>query len=99
MHSRLWNDASLVKLCWRLVQESKALWSRVLCSKYGSPYLAMHKMRKSSYIWKGVLGGFHFLYQQLSLKLGDGRLISFWRDKWMQGKAYVDMLIHPVHAA
>lgn len=53
LNSRLWNEASLVKLSWRMVQDSQALWSRVLSSKYGSFNLPIHnQLRASSYVWK-----------------------------------------------
>ena len=88
---RLFNVALLRKWKWRVYSDHNCLWQQVLCSKYsqGNLFLAKRKSRKDSLWWRDFVGACgEEIYDQwfdknVYRRVGDGRLIQFWKQPWV----------------
>lgn len=87
------NDCLLLKWRWRFGVENKALWRRVICSKYrleeGSWSPPVSPISRFSKMWKDILSGseqsgnlVEFFLNNCKVKVGNGHRVKFWVDKW-----------------
>ncbi|XP_028125789.1 uncharacterized protein LOC114322644 [Camellia sinensis] len=87
------NDCLLLKWRWRFGVENKALWKRVICSKYrleeGSWSPPINLISRFSKMWRDILSGseqsgnlVEFFLNNCKVKVGNGHRVKFWVDKW-----------------
>ena len=106
------NLALLAKQGWRLLQAQTSLAAQVLKAKYysTSSFLSVRKRASDSYVWKSLLAARHVLEEGLLWRVGNGKHIRIWSDKWvprpssykiqspvsiLSKEASVDQLINP----
>ena len=93
---RVMNECLLIKWWWRFGCEGNSLWRKVIKAKYeiGSiSYLPnVEASPKASRVWVDILligsrfSNFsNFFKDNLVVRVGNGRDISFWHDKWLGG--------------
>lgn len=78
--SSLVNEAYMIKLGWRYLSGSNALWSQILASKYckGIPNdLTKSKKTNWSLLWKGIMQGFEVLNASTSKSIGNDQSTNF----------------------
>ncbi|KAF7842178.1 ribonuclease H [Senna tora] len=82
------NKAFLFKLAWNLFNNKNSLWVKVLSLKYKfDPHLCNYPICKSndSRLWKEIVDIWPEFYQYVSWTIGNGNLINFWKDQWLNG--------------
>lgn len=73
--------------------ESKALWRRIICSKYridkGNWWPSTSHISRCSKLWKDIVSGteqssrlLEFYLENCKVKVGNGHRVNFWVDKW-----------------
>ncbi|CAA7025019.1 unnamed protein product [Microthlaspi erraticum] len=92
------NIALIAKLSWRVIHEEKALWARVMRSKYKVKEIRDDAWLKTkgnwSSTWRSVLKGMrNIVIPGLSWVVGSGRSVRFWKDKWLMGTPLIDLRI------
>jgi hypothetical protein len=91
---RVVNISLLTKWRWRLLYDDNMVWKEVLKSKYGSGVIGRTVLGEeckpwyASLWWKDIctIGSnldLDWFSQGVSKKLGNGRLTSFWTEKWV----------------
>lgn len=83
------NDAFLLKLVWNLVTQLGALWCQVLQGKYERNHNQLNRMithTSDSPLWKALTGLWEEFHKHIIWKIGNGRDINFWFDKWVPNK-------------
>ncbi|RVW40176.1 LINE-1 retrotransposable element ORF2 protein [Vitis vinifera] len=82
----LLNKALLVKWNWRFANERKALWNQVIRGKYGEDRggWCSREVREAHGmgLWKGIRMDWKLVSNRLAFIVGNGRRVSFWRDRW-----------------
>ncbi|CAA7042860.1 unnamed protein product [Microthlaspi erraticum] len=86
--AREMNMAMIAKIGWRLLQDQNSLWAGVLRSKYKTGDLVDRSwiVAKShwSSTWRSIMVGMReVILEGIGWVIGDGRSISFWRDRWL----------------
>jgi len=84
------NEAFLMKMLWNLINNPDELWCRVLINKYGRNNDLMVSCNSQPYdssLWKALVGVWNDFQRYIFWKIGDGRHISFWLDKWVPNKS------------
>ena len=92
---KLFNMALLGKWIWRLGSVEDGLWKEVLISKYGGwrSLGEEGKGRRSSLWWKDLRevwsseGWGRSFEDSFKWKVGDGKDVYFWKDRWLNGEA------------
>ncbi|KAL6993385.1 nicotinamide N-methyltransferase [Sarracenia purpurea var. burkii] len=82
---KAFNLAMLAKQGWRILTYPNLLVSKVLKAKY-FPYNTFLNARlgnNPSYTWRSILDGRNTLYKGLRWRVGSGRSIRIWEDKWV----------------
>lgn len=79
------NMALLAKLLWRLLVTPNSLLGRVLKAKYypHSDVLGARLGSNPSFTWRCILGSKLILEAGLRWRVGDGKCISIWKDRWL----------------
>jgi hypothetical protein len=79
------NTALLSKQGWRLIQNLESLAARILQEKYhpNGTFLDSPLSRRPSYVWRSIWNAKFLLNEGLVWKVGNGRDIKIWGDKWM----------------
>jgi hypothetical protein len=75
----------LAKQGWRIVQDPNSLVSQVLKAKYfpqGS-FLLSEVGTRPSFVWRSLLSAKELLMEGLVWRIGDGKSIKIWQDKWL----------------
>lgn len=101
MNLKEMKSSLLLKWWWRYGEEDKALWKKVINSRYGAigggwlPKL--EPSGRVSAVWNGILSGvevhsnlLHFFLSSTVINLGDGKRVFFWRDKWLRNMKLKD---------
>lgn len=86
------NTSLLGKWLWRL-ETSDGLWQQILRKKYvkDEPISQIKKKQGDSHFWQGLME-VDQCYQQFCVrKVGDGKGISFWHDRWI-GKEPLEIM-------
>jgi len=86
------NEASLIKLGWRMVSEPNKMWARVLSYKYfgGNNPLHAQEPPPTTYVpwqssaWRGLVENFRQVRKHIGMAVDDGRTMRFWLDRWMK---------------
>ncbi|KAJ9678729.1 hypothetical protein PVL29_020805 [Vitis rotundifolia] len=80
------NKALLSKWNWRYANEKEALWNQVIRGKYGENRggWCSREVREVHGVglWKGIRMDWELVDTQISFSVGNGRRVSFWRDRW-----------------
>ncbi|GMP92605.1 hypothetical protein CsSME_00042760 [Camellia sinensis var. sinensis] len=95
------NRSLLLKWWWRYEEEDKALWKKVINSRYGAiggGWLPkMEPSGRVSAVWNGILYGveihpdlLNFFLSKAEINLGDGKRVFFWLDKWLRNMKLKD---------
>ena len=83
--SRL-NKALLGKWCWRFASEQDSLWKQVIVRKFGEEDggWCSGDSRESHGVglWKMIRKGWLEFNKRVAFKVGDGRRVHFWKDRW-----------------
>ncbi|KAL3515197.1 hypothetical protein ACH5RR_022099 [Cinchona calisaya] len=82
---QVFNEALLAKQLWRFIAHPNLLVTKVLKAKYfaKSSLLTLKIPSGSSWFWKSVCSAKHLLETGLRTRVGDGRAISIWNDRWI----------------
>ncbi|XP_062028805.1 uncharacterized protein LOC133744775 [Rosa rugosa] len=90
------NQAMLVKIGWRMVQEDQGLWRNVLNKKYVKSVPLLNPLYACpsgcSRTWRSIIFGVSLLKQGLSWRIGDGSSGNFWNDRWLPDGPLVQFL-------
>ena len=82
----LMNKALLGKWNWRFASESEALWKQVISHKYGVEEggwcTRAERGRHGVGLWKAIRKEWLGMYSSLAFRVGNGRRVRFWKDKW-----------------
>jgi hypothetical protein len=83
LHS--FNKALLAKQGWRLVQDPNSLVGRIFRAKYyhGVTFLEAKLGSRPSLAWRSILTARELLKDGLQWRVGDGKKIKIWLDKWI----------------
>ena len=80
------NRALLGKWSWRFANERKTLWNQVIRGKYGEERCGWSTCEaRKAYgvgLWKAIRKLGHLVTHRFDFVVGDGRKVSFWKDKW-----------------
>ncbi|XP_071924943.1 uncharacterized protein [Coffea arabica] len=81
------NTALLAKQIWRFLMAPNLLVSKVMKAKYMSDEKWMDKkpVSSASWCWKSIHSAASFLYDGLWKRIGDGKSVNMWRDRWIVG--------------
>ena len=81
------NMALLAKQIWRIVTNPNLLVSKVLKAKYmkEDAWLGQQPPNNASWCWKSMHKGGELLQQRLWKRVGDGRSVKIWHDRWIPG--------------
>lgn len=81
------NLALLAKQGWRLLQHPQSLVGRIFQEKYyrGGSFLGSELGRRPSYAWRSLWSSKALLGEGLMWRVGDGRSIKIWGDRWLPG--------------
>ena len=82
---RLFNQALIAKIAWRLITKPECLLSCILLEKYchNASFLKVAPAASSSHGWKGILWGKELLLDHLGKAIGDGDSTRVWTDSWI----------------
>ncbi|RVW12625.1 putative ribonuclease H protein [Vitis vinifera] len=80
------NKALLSKWNWRFANERGALWNQVIRGKYGEDRggWRTREVREAHGVglWKAIRMDWDLVGERISFSVGNGRRVSFWRDRW-----------------
>ncbi|CAA7018343.1 unnamed protein product [Microthlaspi erraticum] len=84
------NTSLIAKVGWRLMNDEKSLWARVVRCKYrvgDSHDLSWLRVRSNwSVVWRSIVTGLkEAVLPGQRWVVGDGSTIRFWTDKWLSG--------------
>lgn len=79
------NLALLAKLAWQMMSNPEKLWVKVLKQKYvkGGDFLKARVSTRASWGWKSIVRGRSVVEGCMSWRVGDGKSINCWSDKWV----------------
>ncbi|XP_042964588.1 uncharacterized protein LOC122298800 [Carya illinoinensis] len=79
------NLAMLAKQSWRLLQYPSSLLAQILKQKYfpNGALLDSKLGSRPSYAWKSIQNGLHLLKEGLVWRIGNGKRVNIWEDKWI----------------
>ena len=89
------NKIILIKLGYHLINNLNSLWVKVLRAKYGCEnYFPIHLKARSgcSNIWRGIYSVWDLIWKGISWQVGDGKLVKFWKDNWLEGLGPIDSI-------
>lgn len=83
------NLALLAKQLWRIVTRPNLLVSQVIKARYfkGASLWMMESTGTDSWCWKSLLKAREILEVGLRKRVGDGKSISIWEDRWLPNSA------------
>lgn len=92
------NSSILLKLGYNIVTKEKALWVRVLHSKYGMCERFPKDIAKGSCsaIWRGIAKVWPLLKENLCWSIGTGSLACCWGDPWIPRVWLLKKLLPPI---
>ena len=82
------NKALLSKWCWRFSTKSGTLWNEVIRGKYGECEGGWCTLDTRGVfglgLWKEILTHWSCVSRNLSFEVGNGQIIKFWKDAWLE---------------
>jgi hypothetical protein len=81
----VFNKTLLVKQGWRILQDPNSMVAQILKAKYfpRSSFLEGSLGNKPSFAWRSIFNAIQLLNQGLVWRVGDGRSIKVWGDRWL----------------
>ncbi|KAA3477472.1 reverse transcriptase [Gossypium australe] len=81
------NIALLAKQGWRLLRNLNSLLARTLEAKYckNSDFIKSELGNLPSFTWKSLWAAKGLILQGMGWRIGDGKIVSIWNDKWLPG--------------
>jgi len=81
----IFNKALLAKQGWRIMKEPNSVAAKILISKYfpNSSFLEAQLGSKPSFAWRSLFNARELLSKGLLWRVGDGRSIKVWDEKWL----------------
>ncbi|XP_027157225.1 uncharacterized protein LOC113758655 [Coffea eugenioides] len=81
------NTALLAKQIWRFLTSPNLLVSKVMKAKYikNPNWMEQSPSNTASWSWKSIYSAKTLLLTGLRKRIGDGKSVSIWRDKWISG--------------
>lgn len=96
---RIYKQALLAKLAWRVSTQTDEDWCKVIHAKYvpleEAPYYLKSKQRASK-TWQGIVWGANHLKATLKQRINNGERVGFWVDSWLNNEALIQQCIQPV---
>jgi hypothetical protein len=83
----IFNEALLAKQVWRLLHNPSSLFFKVFKAKYfpRCSILEVQQSTKGSYAWRSILSARDLITKGLVWRVGTGKDIRIWGDKWLIG--------------
>ena len=83
---KIFNQALLGKIAWRIISNPDCLLSRILIGKYchNASFLTTTLPSSSSHGWKEILKGRDLLIKHLGKTIRNGNTTNVWKDSWIQ---------------
>ncbi|XP_026399862.1 uncharacterized protein LOC113295753 [Papaver somniferum] len=94
------NRVFICKLGWRILNNPNILLSSFMKDKYfpNQNLLEIDKAtNSSSWIWKGIVNGLHFIKSNYVVKINNGVSSRIWHSNWIPGKLNPPLPRHPSH--
>lgn len=84
------NSAMLAKQCWRILTNPNSLSARILKEKYFKKQnLLSSKLGWCpSVMWRGLWSSLKLLKEGIVSRVGNGKKIKIWDDKWVSSLSY-----------
>jgi hypothetical protein len=81
----LFNKAMLAKQWWRFIQNPTSLTAQIFKAKYypSGDFLGAALGNRPSYVWRSIWQARELLSQGLIWRVGDGKSIKIWGDRWL----------------
>ncbi|ONI21342.1 hypothetical protein PRUPE_2G060500 [Prunus persica] len=81
------NWSLLAKQCWRILRNPTTLWARILKARYfpECSFLDAKKGGRASWAWSSLLVGRDIIEKGARWQIGNGHLVSVWKDRWLMG--------------
>jgi hypothetical protein len=81
----LFNKAFFAKKGWRIIKEPNSITASILKAKYfpHSGFMEADLGNRPSYAWRSIFNSRELLKQGLWWRVGDGRAINIWGDRWL----------------
>ena len=80
------NKTLFGKWCWRFASKQDSLWKQVIVGKYGEEEGGWCSgASRDGYrvgLWKAFRNGWMEFSKRVTFKVGDGRGVRFWKDRW-----------------
>ncbi|RVX02972.1 Ras-related protein RGP1 [Vitis vinifera] len=80
------NKALLGKWVWRFARAKDEMWKRVLVAKYGQEEFGWRTKKANGAfgvgLWKEIMKEADWCWNNMTLKVGKGTKIRFWKDTW-----------------
>lgn len=82
---KLFNQALLAKVAWRIVTAPNSLLARILKGKYchRKSFLEVTDSQSISHVWRSILSGRDLLVKHLGKSIGNGQTTKLWKDPWI----------------
>lgn len=90
------NDAMLAKQVWRLLEDKTSLFHRFFNANFfpsGNIFYA--KEGNGSFAWKSILKGREVIKKRAQWKVGNGKNILIYQDKWLLDPQYTKIQSPP----
>jgi hypothetical protein len=80
-------NISLLCKWWWYLENEEGQWQDIIRIKYlkGSPVCVVQSKVSDSPVWKDLMKIRHIYLKGREFDLGNGRMVSFWLDPWLDG--------------
>ncbi|GLJ14995.1 hypothetical protein SUGI_0244810 [Cryptomeria japonica] len=97
----LHNIALGAKLAWRMYEQPKKIWCKIMTAKYldsndSERIFTVANSISGSPIWKFIWESRNIITEHLTWKIGNGRKAKFWRDFWNGDISLAEEIDDPV---
>ncbi|XP_026458886.1 uncharacterized protein LOC113359477 [Papaver somniferum] len=84
---KIFNEAMITKLAWRLINEKDKKWVAILEANYFRNENILHEdiSDKGTVIWKSISKGIGWIKKYHTWLIGDGKSVYAFRDNWING--------------
>jgi hypothetical protein len=91
------NKALLAKQVWRLWSQSTSLIAQIMKAKYYSGCLVLEAniWKRPSFAWRSISRSCDLLREGLIWRMGNGRKISIWTDRWLPNPSTYNPISSP----